>query len=153
MCAGEVENGVNRRINGVDELVAETRPLELIPVTRIRYVGDRRSQETRRCARRSAAKPPLGVVPGYDCGIAAIELVEPPVKHLLLSRGDVQRLGPGTQAVPEVSDEGEALLRGELVDVDRWCTHGSMIRPTPYQNQTEFLLWRRPQITYSPRMP
>lgn len=36
---------INSRIDRVDELVAETRPLELIPVTCLRHIGDCRSEK------------------------------------------------------------------------------------------------------------
>lgn len=45
MCGRETENGVHRRIHGINELVAETRSLELIPVARFRHVGDCRCKE------------------------------------------------------------------------------------------------------------
>ena len=42
---GKVENRIYCQFHRIDELATETRPLEVIPITRLRHIGDCRNQE------------------------------------------------------------------------------------------------------------
>lgn len=83
---------------------------------------------TRRLSLETAADAALDLVPRDDLCLALIQLVQASVKLGPPGRRQVDGLGLGTQALPELLDELQALLWGELVDVDGRRGHSSMIR-------------------------